>query len=81
MAIPDMIAMHVTDQQGIHLAETRITCPGHRAPRIIKNARTVRILEHHRPVEPAEFAVVTAKRRHIYGLCLGRPRGDGSNSI
>ena len=74
VAVADMVAMHVADQHGVDLTEARIVHPGDRAPGIVEDARAVRILEDHRPVEAAELALMAAQRRDLHRGGLGCAR-------
>jgi hypothetical protein len=75
MLVADMIAMHMAGQNDVDFAEAGIAGAGHRAPRIVENARAVRVLEDHRPVELAEFSLRQPERRHLDALTRRRRRG------
>src|SRR5437868_7176815 len=68
MRIADVVAVHMREEDGVDLAEPRVAGAAHGAPRVVENARAVRILEDDRAVERAELAVVAAERRDLDGL-------------
>src|SRR5881394_919633 len=68
MRIADVVAVHMREEDGVDLAEPRIAGAAHGAPRVVENARAVRILEDERAVEGAELPVVAAERRDLDGL-------------
>jgi hypothetical protein len=67
-ALPDVVAVHVADEDDVDLAEARIGRAGDRAARVVEDARAVRVLEDERAVLRAELAVDAAERRHLDGL-------------
>jgi hypothetical protein len=75
VTVADVIAVHVADQQHVHLAEPRVVGTGHRAPGIVEDPGAGRILEQQGTVEAAELAVVAAERGHPDDI--GRRHGDG----
>lgn len=64
--------MDVAQEHRVNFSEPRVIRPSHGAARIVKNPRTVRILENHGPVELAEFAVMAAQRRNLDVGRVGR---------
>jgi len=72
-----MVAMHMAQQHAVDLPQPFVLRPAHRAPGVIKDARAVRVLENHRPVEGAELAGMAAQGRDLdVGRMGGRRRQE-----
>ena len=84
VAVTEVVAMDMAEQHAVDLAEPRVVRPLHGTARIVKQPRSVRILEDHSAVEDAEFALMAAERGNLDVLCRGRScshyrHADGSH--
>ena len=68
MFVADMIAVHMAGEHRVDMAEPGIVRAGNRAPRIVENARAVRVLEDQCPVELAELAFHQPERRNLHAV-------------
>ena len=76
----DVVAVHVADQDDVDLAKARIIAAGNGTSGIVENARPIWILEDHRAVLGAEFAVDAAQRRHLDVLCQGGHKANAERN-
>jgi hypothetical protein len=66
MAITNVIAVHVADEQNVDPTKAGIGSSGDRASCIVEQPRSVGILEDHCAIEATELAVVASERRDLH---------------